>query len=118
MEFRSRSKALDQVSVAIEIGLFGQPIERTTRSIDRRDRGLFLRNALNHDPQPLAGRYAAASQLVAHLARLDVIQNLSHDNKCSPAEVGGQWSLLNQLQRFQARMAVLADDDVVVHRNA
>src|SRR5437588_4981208 len=108
MELRSRPEALDQVSVAIEIGFLGQPIERTTCSIDRRNRGLFQPNALNHDSQPLAGRYAASSQFVAYLASLDVIQNLSHRSKCSPAEVWGQRRLIS-FSTFQRRVAPLCE---------
>jgi len=36
MEFRSRAETLDQVGIAIKVGIVGQPIERASRSIDRR----------------------------------------------------------------------------------
>src|SRR5262245_58336529 len=79
MRFQSRAETLDQVSIAIQVGLFGQPVERASRIIDRRKRWLYHIDALNDDSQPLRRRYAAPLQFVSHLACLDVVQDLSHD---------------------------------------
>jgi hypothetical protein len=74
-QFLSRAEALDKVGIAIEIGVLGQPVERTSCRSHRRNGRLFRIDAFNHDTQPLTQRYAPPPQLIGHLAGLDVVQN-------------------------------------------